>query len=194
MDQPASLSQLAVIDVWWFPDLDQLPLMILGGNPLWHLAFHAIPGLPELLTQGREEGYLRWFFDHGAGAPGSVSPDAVAEYVAAYSQPGTMSSGFDYYRAIAADRDDARARADVRLALPVLAIGGQRSLAEAVGTSLQRIAPAVQTVVISESGHWVPDERPGELADALLRFFADPAAADGDRQPVPESTDPGKPA
>jgi pimeloyl-ACP methyl ester carboxylesterase len=182
MDHPGSVRALAVVDVVTPLEFEGLPLLLPGGNPAWHFAFHGVPGLPELLVAGREAEYLHWWFGYRPGSRPSVTEEAAAEYAAAYASPGAMSSGFDYYRAVLDDVRDVTARAGSRLAMPVLAVGGQYGFGAAVKPSLERIAAVVEAVVIQGASHWVPDEKPAELTAALLQFFAGPAAV---AKPVP---------
>jgi pimeloyl-ACP methyl ester carboxylesterase len=59
-----------------------------GGNFLWHMGFQSVPELPELLIQGKERPYLRWFFEHFAYDPSAITAADLDEYVAAISQVG----------------------------------------------------------------------------------------------------------
>jgi pimeloyl-ACP methyl ester carboxylesterase len=168
---PTAVSRLAVVDVVTLLEFESLALLIPGGNPAWHFAFHGVAELPEMLIEGREESYLRGWYDHGSATVGQPDEDAVAKYVSAYARPGAMSAGFDYYRAVIDDLSDARSVWSDKLTLPVLAVGGEHSFAVAVSASMQRIANDVTAVVISGAGHWVPDEKPAELAAELIDFF-----------------------
>jgi pimeloyl-ACP methyl ester carboxylesterase len=59
--------------------------------------------------------------------------------------------------------------------MPVLALGG----AEAFGrghetfTSLQRVASDVRGGVVEDCGHRMAEERPEQIAQAMLAFFAE---------------------
>jgi len=59
-----------------------------------------------------------------------------------------------------------------RLALPVLAIGGEKSSGERTANTMSLVADDVQTAVISGSGHWVAEEAPEQLLAALRTFMA----------------------
>jgi pimeloyl-ACP methyl ester carboxylesterase len=168
----SEVSHLAVIEVVTPLEFAGLPLLIPGGNPAWHFLFHGVAGLPELLTEGREEQYLRWWFDHGSGKPGAISETAVAAYAAAYRRPGAMSSGFDYYRCVFDDIEETRAAATAKLTMPVLAVGGEHSFGPAVATSFTGVAENATGIVIPGAGHWIPDEYPAQLSAALLDFLA----------------------
>lgn len=59
--------------------------------------FNQLADLPETLTQGREREYLGYIFSRWSYRRDRVAAEV---YIAAYSAPGGLRAGFDYYRAI----------------------------------------------------------------------------------------------
>jgi pimeloyl-ACP methyl ester carboxylesterase len=55
--------------------------------------------------------------------------------------------------------------------MPVLAIGGEKSLGETLGKQMKLVASDVTIVVLKDTGHWVMEERPKETTDALTKFL-----------------------
>jgi pimeloyl-ACP methyl ester carboxylesterase len=55
--------------------------------------------------------------------------------------------------------------------MPVLSIGGEKSLGDALGHQMRLVATDVQFIVIPNAGHWILEERPKETMDALLKFL-----------------------
>jgi pimeloyl-ACP methyl ester carboxylesterase len=55
--------------------------------------------------------------------------------------------------------------------MPVLTIGGEKSLGEALGQQAKLVATDVTVVVLKNTGHWVMEEQPKETTDALLKFL-----------------------
>lgn len=156
---------------------------VLGdGGPIehhgrWHFGFHGIAGLPEALTEGREDVYLRFFYRFGGARPDAISEDAQAEYVRAYSQPGAMTAGFNYYRAVPQDIADTKTfrEAGRMLTMPILVYGGDPDTRGRGLTALEswaRIATNVTGGVAENCGHWIPEERPDFVASEVLRHFA----------------------
>lgn len=156
---------------------------VLGdGGPIehhgrWHFGFHALPGLPEALTEGREDSYLRFFFQFAGARPDAIPQEAQAEYVRAYSQPGAMTAGFNYYRAVPQDIADNSSfrEAGRRLEMPILVYGGDpnaRGRGMSALESWQRVASNVSGGVAENCGHWIPEERPDFVADVVLQHFA----------------------
>ena len=44
-------------------------------NPyIWHLAFHSVPRLPELLVQGHQREYFDFFYDVLSADPAAITP------------------------------------------------------------------------------------------------------------------------
>ena len=55
--------------------------------------------------------------------------------------------------------------------MPVLALGGDHGKGETVGKQVQQYAAHMRSVVIANSGHWLPEEHPEEIARQLISFF-----------------------
>jgi hypothetical protein len=76
------------------------PMIFLHDSPqTGHMWRKVMPDLPEALTAGREEIYLRWCFRAWAGNPAAIEEEAVQEYLRCFRQPGGMRAAFDDYRA-----------------------------------------------------------------------------------------------
>lgn len=168
---PERISAMAVFDA-----------PVLGdGGPIehhnrWHFGFHALPGLPEALTEGREDIYLRFMFRAAGAHPDAIAQEAQAEYVRAYSQPGAMTAGFNYYRAVPQDIADNTAfrEAGRKLDMPILVYGGDPATRGRGMTALEswaRMASNVSGGVAENCGHWIPEERPEWVAGEIVGFF-----------------------
>lgn len=167
---PGTATHLAVVDVA-IPG-DGNPDIGAGGQR-WHHAFLRTLDLPEALVVGREETWVRWFYDNYGAHPGVIDEDSVAEYLRTYATPGALRSGFAFYRAIHLDVTDNEPVP--ALEIPCLAVGGGTSWGRGaeVETSLSRKATHVRGVVLDGCGHWVPEEKPAELVAELLGLFAE---------------------
>jgi len=58
-----------------------------------------------------------------------------------------------------------------KLNMPVLAIGGEKSLGEVLGQQTKLVASDVTVVVLKNTGHWVLEENPKETTEALVKFL-----------------------
>jgi pimeloyl-ACP methyl ester carboxylesterase/quinol monooxygenase YgiN len=162
---PAAVRSLAVIEAlpsgpWTRTDS--------ARASTWFAGLHQVPDLPEALVRGRERTYLEWFYRAYSATPGVPDRRAVDEYLRTYSRPGAMASAFARYRGT--EREIAH-NAGRTLELPVLAVGSERVFGAAVAENLRHAAPHADSVVFDGCGHYVSEERPAELAEALLRFF-----------------------
>ncbi|HYL58602.1 MAG TPA: alpha/beta hydrolase [Candidatus Acidoferrales bacterium] len=175
-DHPKEVTHLAMLDVG-VPG-DQPAGAAIGGGARWHHLFHQVPDLPEALTYGRERLYLEWFFMNGCDQAGAFDDADIAEYVRTYSQPGAMRAGFNFYRALPKDVADNRATFATGFKLPMLTLGlgggGPRGRGDLVVESLRRVALHSEGGSVPDCGHFIPEEKPAELAAHLRAFLAKP--------------------
>lgn len=131
----------------------------------YHLVFFQQRGIPEKLIEGQERYYLGRF----TGGEEVVGAEALDEYVRAYSRPGRLEAALGQYRAIYEDAEDNRREAMPKLEMPVLALGG--GSAEPALGSARQVAEDVEAGVVPNAGHYLHEERPGEVAERLLDFL-----------------------
>jgi pimeloyl-ACP methyl ester carboxylesterase len=55
--------------------------------------------------------------------------------------------------------------------MPVLTIGGEKSLGAPLGEQAMLVATNVTVVVLQNAGHWVLEEQPKETTEALQKFL-----------------------
>ena len=171
---PTEVKKLAV---WEAPIVG---LTAPGRTPVWWFFFHQVPDLPEALVNGKETTYLSWFYHNLAYNPAAITQAAINEYVSHYSAPGGMRAGFEYYRALPQDAIQNMNYSKTKLPMPVLALGGGYIPAfggnltmPIIAYSMKIAAQNVQTVVIPNSGHWIPEEQPVVLVKLLNNFFGE---------------------
>ncbi|MFN3657523.1 MAG: alpha/beta fold hydrolase [Pseudolabrys sp.] len=138
----------------------------------WHFFFNCLPELPEELTAGREDVYLKWIFRHRAARPGAIPAASVAEYVRLYARPGAFVEALNYYRAIFESGAQNRALAANKIRVPVLGVAGALWLGEAMRGALSPLAENFEMLSIPDCAHFPPEEKPAELAAALRAHFA----------------------
>ena len=137
----------------------------------WHLALFSVPDAAEWLCSGRERELLSWFFWHLSYAGGQVDPEQFEEYVRQVSKPGALRAGIEYYAAVFQDARDNAELKESPLTVPTLALGGEASSGPALEQIWSPVARDLRTQVIPRAGHWLGDENPEAVADALLGFF-----------------------
>lgn len=147
-----------------------------SNTKTWQFAFNSLDDLPEELVQGKERPYLNWLFQHKATQLDSIGPAAIDRYVAAYTPAARLHAGFEYYRAVYADKVNDAAQNQVfarhQLTMPVLAYGGEAALGPALLQNLRGLATDVRGGVVPNCGHFIPEEQPHFLTRQLLAFFA----------------------
>ncbi len=147
----------------------------------WQFAFNRLNDLPEMLVQGRERAYLAWIFATKSTRSYAIDSAALEEYTRQYSAPGAMRAGFAWYRANfdAEGQAQAKARAAKRLSMPVLALGGSDGVGDALRATVATIGDRVQGGSITPRqarpgdgcGHFLPEECPDELTEAVFKFW-----------------------
>ncbi len=143
---------------------------IYNSPAIWHFRFYG--PAPEALAAGRERLYLDSLWDGFAADPRhSLCEEDRAAYTLAYAGRGRMAAGFEYFRSFPKTAAEFAEFAKSRLTIPVLSIGGEKSLGEALGAQAKVIGTEVTVVVVKGAGHWLIEERPDETLAALDRFL-----------------------
>jgi len=140
-------------------------------NPgIWHFRFNG--PTPEALVRGRERTYFEHFWnDFAADQTRSIPKADRAAYVAAYARPGRMRAGWAYFVSFQQAAKDFAELSKTKLAMPVLAIGGEKANGALLGQQMKIVASDATMLVLKDTGHWVLEEKPKETTDALLKFL-----------------------
>src|SRR5207302_772243 len=117
------------------------------NNPgIWHFRFNG--PTPEKLVEGRERIYFEHFWNDFAAYKTRSIPEADRKaYTAAYSRPGRMRAGWAYFVSFQQAAKDFAKLSQAKLTMPVLAIGGEKSLGDALGRQMKLVATDVTVVV-----------------------------------------------
>jgi pimeloyl-ACP methyl ester carboxylesterase len=165
---PAEVTKLVLMDAF-LPGVPGWEAVY--NNPgIWHFRFNG--PTPEALVQGRERAYFDYFWNDFAADKTHSIPEADRKaYSAAYARPGRMHAGWAYFVSFLQAAKDFAQLSQTRLTMPVLTIGGDKSLGEALGQQAKLVATNVTVVVLKDTGHWVLEERPKETTEALQMFL-----------------------
>ncbi len=144
---------------------------ILKNPLLWHFRF----GGPDMerLVAGRERIYLDRFWNEFSATPARFTEAAREHYAALYALPGAMHSGFAQFAAFDQDAVDNRAwlAAGGKLAMPVLALGGEKSFGSTMAAVMRAAASNVTEGVVPDSGHWIMEENPVATVKLVREFL-----------------------
>jgi pimeloyl-ACP methyl ester carboxylesterase len=144
---------------------------ILKNPLLWHFRF----GGPDMerLVAGRERIYLDRFWNEFSATPARFGEAAREHYAKLYALPGAMHAGFAQFAAFDQDAIDNRAfLAQGRLAMPVLALGGDKSFGSTMAQVMRAAATDVTEGVVPDSGHWIMEENPRATITLVREFLA----------------------
>ncbi len=165
---PAETEKLVVMDAFlpgvagWEP--------IYNSPTIWHFRFHG--PTPEALVQGRERIYFEHFWNDFAADKTRSIPEADRKaYTEAYSRPGRMRAAWAYFASWPQLAKDFAELSQTKLTMPVLSIGGEKSLGNQLAEQMKLVASDVTVVVLKDTGHWVLEERSKETTDALVKFL-----------------------
>jgi len=145
------------------------------GNPAqkkksWYVQIFRIPGLPEFLLRLRNFDAMVGGF-RGAARPDAFTESDLARYREAWSQPGALSGGLNWYRALL--KKTLPPAKECRSTVRTLVIWGVqdayavRELAEASA----RMCDDAKVVYLEQATHWVQHDEPERVNGLLLDFL-----------------------
>jgi len=165
---PSETEKLAVMDAFlpgvpgWEP--------IYNAPNIWHFRFNG--EYPEKLVQGRERTYFEYFWNVFAADKNHSIPEADRKaYTAAYAKPGRMRASWTYFASWPQLAKDFAQLSQTKLTMPVLSIGGEKSLGKELGEQMKLVSDNPTVIVLPNAGHWILEEKTKETTDALLNFL-----------------------
>jgi pimeloyl-ACP methyl ester carboxylesterase len=165
---PAEVTKLVLMDAF-LPGVSGWEAVYNNPN-IWHFRFNG--PTPEALVQGRERIFFEYFWNDLAADKTHSIPEADRKaYTAAYARPGRMRAAWAYFVSFQQAAKDFAQLSQTKLTMPVLTIGGEKSLGEALAQQTKLVATDVTVVVLKDTGHWVLEERPKETTEALQKFL-----------------------
>src|SRR5216110_1744618 len=160
---PNEIEKLAVMDAFlpgvpgWEP--------IYNAPNVWHFRFNG--EYPEKLVQGRERTYFEYFWNVFAADKTRSIPEADRKaYTEAYAKPGRMRAAWTYFASWPQLANKFTQLSQTKLTMPVLSIGGDKSLGNELGAQMKLVADSVTVIVLPKTGHWILEEKPKETTDA----------------------------
>ena len=175
LDQPSRVQKAALLDIvptrYIYQTITQQMATIYE-----HWFFLIQPdGLPERMIGHDPADYLRTKLHRWSADPAGFTSEAMAEYQRCFSQPETIHSTCEDYRAAATiDLVHDEADLDCKIQCPLLVLWGAKGAMERsydVMAVWQERAVDVSGQALP-CGHFLPEEAPEETAQALLNFLA----------------------
>ena len=139
---------------------------------MWWWLLPLAPGVPQRLVVGHEREFLTWFYDNETAEPEKIGPAAVDEYLRTFSGREGVLGAMGVYRAAFASIEQTEKLTKSKVAVPVVAMGAEKSLGGKVGEMLKMVAQHVQAETLPGCGHFVPEEQPGAVVRHVLAMAA----------------------
>jgi pimeloyl-ACP methyl ester carboxylesterase len=167
---PARITRWAVIDAP-LPGIGDWE-NIIKSPLLWHFNFRGPD--EERLVQGRERIYLDRFWNELSADPKAIDEATRQHYAELYAQPRAIHDAFEQFGAFSQDAIDNKAvlAKGGKLAMPVLAVGGEKSLGKDMVVILSFVASNVSGGIVPNSGHWIMEENPQATIKLVTDFVA----------------------
>lgn len=148
----------------------------------WYIFFFQIPGLAERLLPRDDYSFLKRALR--SGSEGAFSDADLERYVEAWSRPGALRAGINYYRA-AFRQNPKGALGRLRpIAAPTLVIWGTGDVA--LGRELAdpgpELVPDRRVEYLEGITHWTQVHAPERVNELLTEFLPEP---EGTRKPAP---------
>lgn len=174
-DHADRVSRIAVLDIAPTAAMyDQTDMRFATAYYHWFFLIQPAP-LPERMIGADPEFFLRSKCGQWGRTKGAITDEAFADYLRCFRRPETVHAMCEDYRAAATiDLDHDAADANVKLAMPLLALWGVDGF---VGTNYDVLAEWRQVADDVSGhgvpgGHYLPEEAPDETLAAIVNFFS----------------------
>ena len=168
---PNEVEKLALLEAP-IPGIGDIWEKIYTTPALWHFHFVNSPIALELV-KGRERIFLEHFWLTLSPHPETFSEADRRLYAKSYAQAGAMRAAFEMFKAFnTQDATDNRSFAGRKLTMPVLTIEGDKAMGGALETQSKIVANNVTSIILTDTGHWLMEQRPAETKAELKKFFA----------------------
>ncbi len=169
---PARVTRWVAIDAP-LPGIGDIWEQQLSNPKTWHFNFHGPD--EERLVAGRERIYLDRFWNELSANPAAIDEQTRRHYAELYARPHAIHDAFEQFVAFPQDGIDNRAfLAKGKLAMPILAVGAEKSYGTKMADDLRQVATDVTPAVIRNSGHWIMEEQPAQTVSVVKAFLDKP--------------------
>ena len=167
---PNDVEKLALLEAP-IPGIGDIWEKIFTTPALWHFHFVNSPIALELV-KGRERIFLEHFWQTLSPHPETFPEADRRLYAKSYAQEGAMLAAFEMFRSFnTQDATDNRGFASRKLTMPVLTIEGDKAMGGALGIQAKIVANNVTSIILTDTGHWLIEQRPAETKAELKKFF-----------------------
>jgi pimeloyl-ACP methyl ester carboxylesterase len=129
----------------------------------WYMAVFQLPGLPErMLLRGGTEGLQKVL------VRGGLDAESAGKYAARLREPGALTGALNWYRALPFNVTSGRVPP---IAVPTLYVWSDKDVALsrwAAERTARYVSGPYRFLQLPGVSHWIPEEAPDALTDALL--------------------------
>lgn len=175
MQYPQKLERLAILNVPHPERMERGLRTLRQLRKSWYIFFFQIPWLPEFMGRLNNYKVLSQAFRVDPVRQGAYSEEDIAKYIKAMAQPGALTGGINYYRAIIRQNIKTIGRQQYqRIDAPTLVIWGDRDryLGKELAEPDRALVPNVQVQHLPDASHWVGADRPERVNELLIEFLA----------------------
>lgn len=173
LDYPEAVERAAVLDIAPTATMYAATDKDFATRYVWWFLLIQPEPLPERLIGDNLGFYLDHHLERQNKTPGALCPEAVAEYRRCYTRETLHAVCEDYRAAAGIDLDHDAMDAGKKIAMPLLALWGAKSV---VGQSFDVLSTWREKARDVSGrplacGHYLPEEAPEETLEAFLEFF-----------------------
>jgi haloacetate dehalogenase len=174
LDHPQAVKKLAVLDI--------VPtrMMYAASNQVfatayfhWYFLIQPAP-FPETLIGANPDFFIKFQMGRRHGGLSVFDPEAMEEYLRCFRDPAAIHASCEDYRAAAGiDLEHDAADAERKVECPLLALWGRHGVIELCFDALADWSKAARDVrgQALDCGHYLAEEKPGEVAGLLEAFL-----------------------
>ena len=139
----------------------------------WYMFFFQLPWLPEAVYRAIGPRLLRRTFRNDPVRPDAFTSEDVQRYLGALAQPGAVTAGINYYRAIVRRGPWKMRHQAGRIHVPTLVIWGEqdRYLGIRLTEGLEHWVPDIRVERIHDASHWIQQDAPDRVSELMADFL-----------------------
>jgi epoxide hydrolase 4 len=139
----------------------------------WYMTAFQVPILPELMISLDNYRFVEQAILNFTKS-GTISKADIQVFKEACAQPGALTGGINYYRANLGPNRELGDEYKASVKVPTLFIYGEKDFAilpETVANTKKYVDSTYQEIRLPDCGHWVQQEDPEAVNQALLTFL-----------------------
>jgi pimeloyl-ACP methyl ester carboxylesterase len=137
------------------------------GLASWYMYFFQLPRVPEWSMKWRNGAMMSKLLQQAGQTPAAAARD-----VQAMREPGALTAAINWYRAMPLSSPGA---INQKVSVPTLYVwsdGDTALMPKSAHNTSRYVDGEYRFEIMPGVSHWIPDERPDQLSDLLLEWFA----------------------